>query len=527
MDRREFLHRASLATAATFFGGSACGESRWSEGLIKHLIPLSNQDAILIKASFAEPLEDPRLKIGWSLYKGRKTDTQGRFWSFHADGLESDVEYELSLQSESGNLLAESWPLRTAPALDAPKDRLRVLIYTCAGGPDDAQWENGEWRFLPISTRRRLLRRALDFGPDVAIAVGDQTYWDQWISPRKRGGHYKANRERLYGKYGSFDRDQPLFGSDNELVLTGCLDEQIASLYGTDFRSVPTILTQDDHDYFENDEASDEYVTLPPKNFSGRLGRAQQSLYFPEFLPDPKRPVHLAGSHRNGISESYGSFRWGSLAEFLLYDCRRFITLAGPSAVFVEDDTERWLAARTRAEADTRHLVHVPSLPVGWTAGKWGEWYPDVLQSNGQLGVAEPKAYWQTGWFTQHQRILDTISSQESRIPLVVSGDMHATAVAKVLKSGDETYERPVNTVLSGSVGTGNGWPSRARGIGATPSELITLEEHLKPVEENGFTILDIDPDNVTVRQFAWNRELGADAIDALQPISELTLSRD
>ena len=27
----------------------------------------------------------------------------------------------------------------------------------------------------------------------------------------------------------------------------------------------------------------------------------------------------------------------------------------------------------------------VPSVPVGWTAGKWGEWYPDVLNEDGVL----------------------------------------------------------------------------------------------------------------------------------------------
>ncbi|MCY4256301.1 MAG: hypothetical protein OXE51_09355 [Gammaproteobacteria bacterium] len=526
MNRREFLHKAGLFSASALVGMPAAAAPQWSEGRIRHLIPLSSHDSIRIKASFAEPQSKPHLKIGASVFPGRRRDTPGRFWSFHASGLESGTEYELRLQNDRGGPLADSWPLRTAPALDTPQEQLRVLLYTCAGGPDHAQWLNGEWRFLPVATRRRLLRRALDFKPDLAIGIGDQTYFDQWISPRKRGGPHAANRERIYGRYGKFDRGQALFGSNNERVLTRCLDEQIASLYGTDFRSIPLILTQDDHDYFENDEGTDEFVTFPPGNFSARLGRAQQSLYFPEFLPDPNRPVHLAGSQANGISESYGSCRWGQLAEFLLYDCRRFMSLAGPSAGFVEADAERWITARAHDESAIRHLVHIPSTPFGWTAGKWGEWYPDVLQADGSLGIKQPKAYWQPGWFNQHQRLLAAIGEQKSRVPMVVSGDLHAVAAGRILKSGEIGFDPPVNVFLSGPIGTGNGWPSRARGIGASPPHDVAIHQHLEPVERNGFTILDIDPDGLTVRQFAWNRALGIEAIDALEPLSEQRLDR-
>ncbi len=298
MDRREFLYKSALLSSSALLPTRGSVQANSPEAPIQHLIPLTSHDSILIKASFVEPLHSPSLKIGSKEFNGHQRDTIGRFWSFHATDLESNTQYELSLRTSGGGPLAESWPLRTAPALDSQPERLRVLVYTCAGGPDDALWLNGEWRFLPVATRQRLLHRALDFDPDLAIAVGDQTYWDQTISPRKRGGDHAANRERVYGKYGKFDREKPVFGSTNELTLTRCLDEQIASLYGTAFRSVPTILTQDDHDYFENDEGTDEFVTFPPRNFSARLGRAQQGLYFPEFLPEPNRPTHLAVSSR-------------------------------------------------------------------------------------------------------------------------------------------------------------------------------------------------------------------------------------
>ena len=102
MDRREFLYQAGLFSTSALVGMPAAAARQWSEGRIRHLIPLSNHDSILIKASFAEPQSGPHLKIGASVFPGRRRDSQGRFWSFHATGLESDTEYELLLQSRRG-----------------------------------------------------------------------------------------------------------------------------------------------------------------------------------------------------------------------------------------------------------------------------------------------------------------------------------------------------------------------------------------------------------------------------------------
>ncbi|MCJ2049082.1 hypothetical protein [Methylobacterium sp. J-070] len=96
------------------------------------------------------------------------------------------------------------------------------------------------------------------------------------------------------------------------------------------------------------------------------------------------------------MSESFGTLRYGRLAEVLIYDVRRTLTLAGPTAVFVAPEVEGWLKARAAAR-DVSHVVSVPSNPPGWSAGKWGEWYPDLLGPDGKLSVAKPKPYWQSG----------------------------------------------------------------------------------------------------------------------------------
>jgi hypothetical protein len=228
------------------------------------------------------------------------------------------------------------------------------------------------------------------------------------------------------------------------------------------------------------------------------------------------------------VSESWGTLRFGRLAEILLYDVRRTCTLAGPSAVYIDPEAERWLLARTAA-ADVTHLVHVPSSPMGWSAGKWMEWYPDVLNSDGKLTTAKAKPYWQSGWLKQHDRLAASIAAMKGRIPLTVSGDLHALGIGKILRSGTLNLEKnPITAVLAGPIGTGPlGWPSARRGVGSTPPAHLDVKEEIKPIEQHGFTIADFLPDRILLRFFKWHVNVDSpDAIDTLQPFHSTELGR-
>lgn len=61
----------------------------------------------------------------------------------------------------------------------------------------------------------------------------------------------------------------------------------------------------DDHDYFENDEAEERFVTFPSDQFSMSAKRAVKALFYPEFLPDPDRPTGLSGGLADGRSGSF------------------------------------------------------------------------------------------------------------------------------------------------------------------------------------------------------------------------------
>jgi len=494
----------------------------WDPGRLRHLLPTVSDTRMLIKASCTQPLSaPPTLRVGTTAVPGRMNDTVGECWQFYAAGLAPARRYSLSLSDAKGASLCEPWDLSTFPSRDATPDRFRLLFFTCAGGPESDSLTRGN---LPTAVRNRLLRRALSFRPDAAVANGDHVYWDLH-APRTPPANRNTTRLR------SFDRSALVIGDKNETVLKLAAAPQIVPVYGTDFRSTPVFFLQDDHDYFDNDEGTDEIVTFPPVWFQLQLARATQRMYYPEFLPDAGRPSNLPWSSASGgtdVSESFGTLRFGRLAEILLYDVRRTLTLAGPSAVFITPEVEQWLHDRMKA-TDVRHLVHAPSNPPGWSAGKWGEWYPDILDDGGKLTTAKPKPYWQSGWLKQHDRLMQSMAAMDARLPVVVSGDLHAIAIGRMLRAGALDFRaRPITTVLSGPIGTGpGGWPSAFRGIGPTPPAHLDLQEDVKPIEQHGFVLMDFLADRIVVQLFRWDvKSQPPEAIDTLEPFHTSTLSR-
>ena len=536
-DRRRFLAGTAGAMGPAIFGrlplpllasqGGPPPVADWDAGSVRHVLPTVSDSRVLIKVSFNGPLPaSPRLRIGSAEIAGRMNDTAGVFWQFHATGLKPDSPYSLALTGSDGRALCEPWTLSTFPAPEARPERFRLLFFTCAGGPGGTYSGIGKRSgFLPAAIRNRLLRRALSFRPHAAVANGDHMYWDlhTWLGDNV--GELSPS-----GRESNFDFSASPFGGSNEAALKAAAGPQIVPVYGVDFRSTPVFFLQDDHDHWENDAASDELVNFPIPWFQLQLARATQQLYYPEFLPDVRRPAGLPWSgagNRGDLSESFGTIRYGRLAEVLLYDVRRTLSLAGPTAVFVDGQVEEWLVERTRS-TEARHLVHAPSNPFGWSAGKWGEWYPDVLDREaGALTTAVPKPYWQSGWLQQHDRLVQAITAQSSRVPLLVSGDLHAIGVGRMHRAGKlDLKANPLTTVLSGPIGTSiRGFPSVVRGIGATPPAHLDLEETVRPVEQHGFTLADFLADRIVLRQYKWDvNSQPLDAIDNLEPFQTTVL---
>jgi hypothetical protein len=523
LSRRRFLELSAGLPGLSAFGCTDGDESDgWDRGRLNHLLPTASSRSFNIKASFSESTQGtPTLRVGDRSVPGEMQDSAGRFWAFRIGGLEADTEYALQLQTNAnGSALSDPWPLRTLPAPDASPEQLRVAAFTCAGGPNFPIPPTLFHAFKPANYRRGLFDLILERDPDLVLAIGDHVYFDLPMMDKIQAHPLTP----LLGPFlrevvGAFDRNVPVMGTPNEVALTTVGDDQIASIYGVRFRSTPTFFITDDHDYFDNDDATPERVTFPPNVFHRSLRNSLQRLYFPEFIaedaPLPDIPGRLT-QESIPMSTHFGGIRYGNLFSGLLYDCGGYLSL-GAGAGLVPPAVESWLLDETGRE-DTTHLVHFPSHPMGWTAGKWREWYRDLLESEGSLVEAihvdesGGKFQWQTGWWEQHQRLLGALSAQKRRKALIVSGDLHALGAVRIEASGALALNRnPVHAILSGPVGVGDlGWPSRARGVDARIPTELSAASLLDLQERNGFTLLDFDRHSIRIETLGCGPEYEA-----------------
>ena len=300
IDRRRFLAGTAGAMGGAFFRrfpldamveqGAPPAPQGWDAGRVRHLLPTVSDSRMLLKVSFDRPLPAaPRLRVGAADVAGRMNDTAGAYWQFYVTDLDPGRRYTLSLAGADGAALCAPWPLSTFPSPDARPERCRVLFFTCAGGPGGSYSGIGDRQgFLPTVIRNRLLRRALSFAPDAAVANGDHIYWDLHTWQGNNVGQLSAR-----GRTSSFDFSASVLGASNETAMKAAAGPQIVPVYGSDFRSTPVFFLQDDHDHWENDAVTDEIANFPIPWFQLQLARATQQLYYPEFLPAARRPAGL------------------------------------------------------------------------------------------------------------------------------------------------------------------------------------------------------------------------------------------
>lgn len=513
IDRRNVLRgSAALGLGSMFMGGVAW--SRDKDG-VRAILPSATHDTLAIKLLLDQPAgAAPALSIDGKRVAAQRMDIDGYAWGFVQGGLKGGTAYQLALHDGAGRALREPWALRTLPPLDSQPAHFRVLFFTCAGG-DEAGRPYG---YLPISTRRALFDRALSFAPDLAVANGDHVYWDLWTALKyRRDPATRAATEAQYRRIAWIDEDVAFDSATNRRSLNTIVGRQIASIYEDRFASVPMIFITDDHDYFENDNAGPWGYSLPPRPFIFGLQQRTQAMAYPFALGRPD----LGDPYKSGTVETV---RVGKLLEMALFDCRRgWSTGAGAGVLFPE--AEAFLIDRLR-KSTAQQYIQAPSNPFGWTAGKLGEWYADGPSDASTFN--NDKGYWQKGWFDQHQRLAAALSAQKQRAAVSISGDMHASAVTDMLRSGDlDLSANPIQTILPGPISTGTkGFPSAARGVFPWHPEALETRDITKIEERNGFTIVDVYPERIDVRQFRWRPPEPVSAIASLQPFSTTTISR-
>lgn len=512
-DRRQVLRGASaLGLGGMFMGGVA-----WSrdKAPVRAILPSATHDTLAVKVLLdVPPANAPVLTIDGRVVAARKMDIDGYSWGFIQRGLKGGAAHTLTLKDGHGAALREPWSLRTLPPLDSEPESYRILFFTCAGGDEDGQ----PYGYLPVSARRALFDRALSFSPDLAVANGDHIYWDLWTALKyRRDPARRAAAEEQYRKIAWIDEDSAFDSDTNRRSLNRVIGRQIASIYEDRFASVPLVFVTDDHDYFENDNAGPWGYTFPPRSFTFNLQQRTADMAYPFALGRPD----LGDPYRSGTVEAV---RIGKLLELNLFDCRRGWSL-GQNAGVLFPQAERYLLERLR-RSTARQFIQVPSNPLGWSAGKLGEWYPDKPADSSTF--ENDKRYWQQGWFDQHQRLAAALSGQRERAAISISGDMHASAISSITRSADlDLSANPIQAILPGTIGTGApGFPSGARGVPPFHSSALEIRDIAKMEERNGFSIVDVRRDRIDVRQFRWRPPEPIAAIASLEPSDSYTITR-
>lgn len=548
--RREFLNRSGQATATAAAlpyvlkpGVADAARRPFRAGSVRHILPSVTHKRLLLKVSFHERQRAaPRLAVDGALrIRGRQTDSDSEHFTFDVKGLAPDREYALRIVDAAGKAITSSWPLRTFPHPTQMPRRFRLAAITCPGGRDefiDPRPQPGDPlagpipQFQPLRVKRRLLARALDFKPDALHVNGDHVYWDMRSVPSALG-QGMSPQAALIGP-GFFIRELAVKGTSNEGILKNAFGPQIADLYGVEWRSTPTYFVLDDHDYADNDEANELYRTFPPDRFMREVARTTQEFYFPELFTGSSLPTEFVGTR--GLSFHFGLLRYGKLFEGLIYDAKGLMNntrdpnqpdyngnpdqRGHPDSRMVPRELERWLIARTR-KTRAAHYAHMPSSPILWGAGKFAEWYPDVLDSEGRLTTDEDKPFWPDGWNDQHDRLVVAASRRRDRVPLWIQGDLHSSMLGLMTATrGRDLSRNPIVCLGCGTPGTGTpGFPSSFRGTKSEPSKTVEAREIVPAIEENGFSLVDFTPGAITIRMFRWDHRTQPEgAIDSLRP---------
>lgn len=512
-DRRHILRGArAMGLGGMFMGGVA-----WSKAsaAVRAILPSASPDTLAIKILLETPPgAPPALTIDGRTVAAQRMDVDGYAWGFVQGGLNSGTQYTIALRDEHGAALREPWTLKTLPAPDADPEHVRILFFTCAGGDE----EGSPYGYLPVAARRALFDRALSFKPDLAVANGDHVYWDLDTALKyRRDPATRAATATQYRKIAWIDQDVAFDSETNRRSINTVISRQIASIYEDRFASVPLVFVTDDHDYYENDNAGPWGYSLPPRPFIYGLYQRTAAMAHPFALGRPD----IGDAYKSGTLEAV---RIGKLLELNLFDCRRgWSTGADAGVLFPE--AEAWLIERTRAST-ARHLIQAPSNPLGWSAGKLGEWYADGPSEGSSF--QNDKGYWQQGWFEQHQRLVAALSAQLGRAAISISGDMHASAISTISRSGDlDLSTNPIQAILPGTIGTATpGFPSSVRGVAPFHPKALGVTDPAPMEERNGFSIVDVYRDRIDVRQFRWRPPEPLAAIASLNPSHSFTIAR-
>jgi alkaline phosphatase D len=290
-------------------------------------------------------------------------------------------------------------------------------------------------------------------------------------------------------------------GSDQPYTLTEYRTRH--ALYKTDedlraaHAAFPWIVTWDDHEV-QNDYANDRSQDLDPADaFLLRRAAAYQAYYEHMPLPAWARP-------RGPDMRLHTTVAYGRLATFFVLDDRQYRShqvcarpgRGGSTVVREELCPERVDPALTLlGRAQEQWLDE----SFGRTGAAWNVIAQQTLMAQADRRPGPGGDYWTDGWDgypRARERLLESVVRQRVRNPLVISGDVHMSAISDLKVDFDAEKSPVVATEIAGPSITSQG-PAVKR-----VEALLQENPHIRFANgaRRGYATLDITPTRCIAR---------------------------
>ena len=400
------------------------------------------------------------------------------------------AEWAHSVHVEIGGLQAARWyhyrfhageatsavgRFRTAPAVDAANDHLRLALASCQ------HYEQGYF-----AAYRHMARENLD----LVVHVGDYIYESSFGSNLVRS-HASPEPFTLSG----YRNRYALYKSDADLQAAHA--------------AFPWLVTWDDHEV-SNDYANDRSQRNdPPEVFLQRRAAAYQAYYEHMPLPAWARP---RGPH----AQLYGQSAFGQLAKISVLDDRQYRShqvcarpgRGGSVVVKAAECPQRLSPDLSLLGVPQERWLH---STLEKPSPGWNVIAQQTLMAQRTRAIDNDPAYWTDGWDgypKARERLLSHIAARDIKNTLVLGGDVHAGIVADLKVNFDDAQAPVVATEFVGtSIAT--------QGPGPKITE-VALEKnpHLKFYNgtQRGYTTFDLTPARCEVRMRTLSRITERDA---------------
>jgi alkaline phosphatase D len=306
---------------------------------------------------------------------------------------------------------------RTAPATDAPVDRLRFAFASCQ---HYEQGYFGAYRHM----------RADDL--DLIAFVGDYIYESSW----------GRNHVRTHGAPEPFTLEDyrirhALYKTDADLQAAHAL--------------CPWIFTWDDHEV-SNDYANDRGEALVSREWFLRRRAAAYRAYY-EHQPLRRQMVPLGAG-----AQLYHRVGWGGLTQFHVVDDRQFrshqpCTPAGRggSSVVGEECADRLDARLTMLGAEQEAWLQ---SGLDRSRARWNVMVQQTLMAQLDRKPGPGQRFWTDGWDgypAARRRLLEYLGQRKPANPVVIGGDVHSYWVSDLKPDFDDARSTVVATEFVGT----------------------------------------------------------------------------